>query len=187
MQNQKVSDFGYKPVQGIVVPTILFSMFILTGCESLSTSTTPTHTSSSTLPESITAESDNVEEYYSPTPTSTLPIISNTIPEKILNLAIEDLSLRLGILDEQILMLSADEIQWNDSALGCPMPGIVYAQVISPGYLLVLEALGEKYEYHTDTDVRLVLCSQDGFPNWPPIPIDPDEIQDGIPWMPVDP
>ena len=49
-----------------------------------------------------------------------------------------------------------------------------------------LEADGEVYTYHTDNGQTLVLC-QDGLPELPLIPMDPDEIQDGIPWMPVDP
>jgi hypothetical protein len=51
-----------------------------------------------------------------------------------------------------------EEQQWSDTSLGCPQEGFMYAQVITPGYLIVLEAQGQTYEYHTDTQANVVLC-----------------------------
>ena len=42
-------------------------------------------------------------------------------------------------------------MEWSDASLGRPQPGMMYAQVITPGYLVVLEADGQQYTYHTDT------------------------------------
>jgi hypothetical protein len=36
----------------------------------------------------------------------------------------------------------------------------MYAQVITPGYRVVLEAGGQRYEYHTDTGRFVVLCEK---------------------------
>jgi hypothetical protein len=57
---------------------------------------------------------------------------------------------------------------------------------MTPGYLVLLEADGQRYEYHTDTRGSVVLCTDEGLPSLPDLPVDPTKIKDGIPWMPVD-
>jgi hypothetical protein len=69
----------------------------------------------------------------------------------------EDLDARLGIAPGEIRLLSIEAVQWRDSSLGCPQPGMEYLQVITPGYRIELEAGGQVYEYHT-SDERVVLC-----------------------------
>ena len=62
--------------------------------------------------------------------------------------AVEDLSARLGIEPDQITVISAEERQWPNPALGLEEPGMMYAQVITPGYFIVLQAAGHQYAYH---------------------------------------
>ncbi len=62
--------------------------------------------------------------------------------------------------DVQVLQATAQ--QWRDASLGCPRPGMMYAQVITPGYLIEVKAGGKVYEYHTDTGQSVVLCAVDG-------------------------
>lgn len=71
---------------------------------------------------------------------------------------VDDLASTLGITGDEIEVVSVEPMQWRDSSLGCPKPGQMYLQVITPGYKIVLEAGGETYEYHTDTRGRFVLC-----------------------------
>jgi hypothetical protein len=49
-------------------------------------------------------------------------------------------------------------VDWSDTSLGCPEPGMMYAQVITPGFLVMIEAEGQQYEYHTDESRFVVLC-----------------------------
>ena len=49
-------------------------------------------------------------------------------------------------------VLSFDPVEWGDASLGCPMPGLAYAQVITPGFRLVFDYQGQQNEYHTDQD-----------------------------------
>ena len=59
-------------------------------------------------------------------------------------------------------MLAFDPVEWGDTSLGCPMPGMVYAQVITPGFRLVFDYQGQKNEYHTDQDgSSVVACDTD--------------------------
>ncbi len=56
-----------------------------------------------------------------------------------------------------------EAVDWSDASLGCPEPGQVYAQVITPGYRVLLEAAGKEYEVHTDQIGRsAVICGPGG-------------------------
>jgi hypothetical protein len=65
------------------------------------------------------------------------------------NAAIEDLSKRTGIPKSNIKVVSVEAVQWPDTSVGCPQPDKMYAQVVTPGYLIILEAGGQTYEYHS--------------------------------------
>ncbi|MDH7485450.1 MAG: hypothetical protein QHJ81_04145 [Anaerolineae bacterium] len=69
----------------------------------------------------------------------------------------QDLSRRLGIGIEEIEVQSVEAVEWPDTSLGCPQPGMMYAQVITPGYRILLRAGGQTYEYHSDRQ-RAILC-----------------------------
>lgn len=73
-------------------------------------------------------------------------------------LAIADLAQRLGLPESAITVRTVESVEWPDASLGCPRPGMMYAQVITPGYRIVLEAAGQTYEYHTSQS-HVVLCS----------------------------
>ena len=50
--------------------------------------------------------------------------------------------------------------EWPDSGLGCPQPGQLYLQMITPGWLIEVQGGGKIFEYHTDSDDRFVLCAE---------------------------
>jgi hypothetical protein len=72
-------------------------------------------------------------------------------------LARQDLAGRLDLAADQIQVLSVEAVEWPDTSLGCPQPGMMYAQVLTPGYRIGLQAGGQAYTYHTGGD-NLVLC-----------------------------
>ena len=65
------------------------------------------------------------------------------------NAAIDDLSKRTGIPKSDIKVVSVEAVQWPDTSLGCPQPDKMYAQVVVPGYRIILEAGGQTYDYHS--------------------------------------
>lgn len=69
-----------------------------------------------------------------------------------------DLSGRLGIDVSEVEWVSTEEVDWRDSSLGCPEPGVGYLTVMTPGYQITLQAQGQLYDYHTDLKERFVLC-----------------------------
>jgi len=81
--------------------------------------------------------------------------------EKALAAAVAALSEQTGVLPDKISLVSMEAVEWSDSSLGCPQEGFMYAQVITPGYLIVLEADGKQFEYHTDQQGNsAVLCEE---------------------------
>ncbi len=79
-------------------------------------------------------------------------------------LVIADLAQRLALETSAIEIVSQEEVDWSDSALGCPAPDMNYLQVITPGFKIVLQANGSTYDYHTDTRGFFVLCGPKGQP-----------------------
>ncbi len=76
--------------------------------------------------------------------------------------AIDDLAGRLGAAPESIAVVEINEVDWPDASLGCPAPGMGYAQVITPGVQVILESGGQTYEYHGKSLDDLFLCGVDG-------------------------
>jgi len=77
---------------------------------------------------------------------------------RALELAKAALARELGIQPSEVSFVQGGPTEWNDSSLGCPKPDQAYLQVITPGYLLTLQANGQAYEYHTDMGNRAVRC-----------------------------
>lgn len=56
--------------------------------------------------------------------------------------------------------VSLEAVEWPDASLGCPQPDMMYAQVITPGYLLLFDAGEQRVEVHTDMSQppQIVIC-----------------------------
>jgi len=64
----------------------------------------------------------------------------------------------LEVLVDAVQVLTVEPRVWPDSSLGCPQPDMLYAQVMTPGYLVLVEVTGEEIEYHTDERGSVVRC-----------------------------
>jgi hypothetical protein len=104
-------------------------------------------------------------------PTPTIPLLSQTqgdnsqmtpispgLPD-LLEKAKEDLAEKLSIPVAEISILKATGVIWPDSSLGCPLKGMFYTQVLTPGYLILLEFADKKYEYHADKGTNVIYCT----------------------------
>jgi hypothetical protein len=101
----------------------------------------------------------------SPVPTPTAPSSGRGVApaeasQALLEQALADLADRTGLAATAIRVVSVEEVEWSDTSLGCPEEGMMYAQVITPGYLIILEAEGQQYEYHADDEVTVTLCEK---------------------------
>lgn len=101
-------------------------------------------------------------------PKTSVPPTSPTIPSKgegavstdILTIIKADLAKRTGTTVDAMRVLLGEAVEWNDSSLGCPRPGLAYMQVITSGYRVLLQVANQTYEYHTDTRGHFVLCEK---------------------------
>jgi hypothetical protein len=66
---------------------------------------------------------------------------------------------QLGISVDEVTIAQIEETEWNNSSLGCPDKDVAYLEVITPGYIITLEAQGQQYRYHTDTGRHFVQCN----------------------------
>ncbi len=76
-----------------------------------------------------------------------IPPLSEDI-DSLVMLAKFDLALKTGADIEKMDTESVKEFNFADASLGVSEPGVEYAQVITPGYIIILYAEGETYEYH---------------------------------------
>ena len=96
-----------------------------------------------------------------------LPTPADVGLQSLIEKAKIDLAQRLSISVAQINLVEATEVEWSDSSLGCPQPGFDYLQVITPGYLILLEVNAQTYEYHSNRDAYFVYCENSSPPSLP--------------------
>ena len=95
-----------------------------------------------------------------------LPTPATSGLQTLIEKAKSDLAQRLSVATDQINLIEATAVVWPDSSLGCPQEGMVYAQVLTPGFLILLEHAGNISEYHTSSGTEIVTCENPS----PPVP-----------------
>ncbi|MCE9645599.1 MAG: hypothetical protein K8S20_06330 [Chloroflexi bacterium] len=129
----------------LVLPCLLF----ITGCQpDAFAGASPTFPISTSLP----AENNEGDEMYDPV------INPDLQAQKMIQLAKLSLAGKLKISENKIHLAEMVAMAWPDTSLGCPQEGIVYAQVVTPGFQILLETMGQTFSYHTDDSERVVLC-----------------------------
>jgi hypothetical protein len=88
-------------------------------------------------------------------PQATIP--RDNIPAPVQR-AIETAAADAGVSASEVGLISFEEVEWNDTGLGCPELGGMYAQVITPGFDVRLLIDGDEREYHTDMTTAVVRC-----------------------------
>lgn len=134
---------------------MLLGMFLLMACSQIIPP----------LPQSEGTPSPVEESTAQMTPT--LPVPEDAKLQNLIAKMEEDLANRLAISTDEISLVEMIEVEWSDSGLDCPQPGMDYLQVITPGYRIVLEAGGQSYEYHTNRDTYFVFCENTVPPEMP--------------------
>lgn len=144
----------------------------LAGC---GTETSPQSGSGPTGGDTTVSPSEPVDGASTPSGTASGPATSGpTGPPgaggltsaDILRLALEDLAATTGIGVDEITVTTNEAVTWPDSSLGCPQKGSMYLTVLTPGHLIVLEAGGTAYEYHSGQGTAPALCKEPQ----PPLP-----------------
>jgi hypothetical protein len=90
------------------------------------------------------------------TTTTTVPAVTSTTGggaidpglNAVIPIAVTDLAERLGLPESEIEVTAAYLVSWPDASLGCPEPGMQYAQVVTDGAVIELTADATTYSYH---------------------------------------
>ena len=98
------------------------------------------------------SEVDSPERTVVPPAAATPEISGETAP------LIAAIAADLGVPPETVQVVTMEPRDWPDSSLGCPQPDMLYAQVVTPGYLVLVEVSGERIEYHTDDRGTVIRC-----------------------------
>ena len=153
---------------GVAIVVLMLASALLMGCAPKgAVDVTPTEESHPTAtPETPSPTPERAPtDTPKPSPTSPPPAAPR-VPEdaaRAVAWARRDLASRLKVAEDAIGLASIEAVDWRDSSLGCPQPGHVYLQVITPGYRFVLRADGATYEYHSARGAdQAILCEDVG-------------------------
>jgi hypothetical protein len=81
---------------------------------------------------------------------SDLVVTTDDIALQAIDAAVNQLSQSAGANVEDIRVLSAERVEWGNACLDLAAAGETCAQVVTPGFRVLLEANGQQYEFHTD-------------------------------------
>ncbi|MEJ2266405.1 MAG: hypothetical protein P8X95_23410 [Anaerolineales bacterium] len=92
-------------------------------------------------------------------PAQALPANPTLSPSELspaVQAAIKQLSSATGVNVQDIQIISTEQVDWPDACLGLPNTGETCAQVVTPGFQVVLQVNGQKYEFRTDKQGNIV-------------------------------
>lgn len=136
---------------------VLLLLLLVTACGQEEEATTAAPTTPPPQPTQTAVPSPEP----TPLPTPALPPLSPAETPAVEE-AIAYLAAELGIAPEQIQLVSIEEVVWPDSSLGCPQPGMAYAQVLIPGFRVRLASGGREYDLHMgQRGGQIVRCEQE--------------------------
>jgi hypothetical protein len=177
MRNERA--IACRPVVGVVAATVALALVGCSSDESTEpvptpadtppadpTTTDPTTTDASTVP--VTAERTDPPDATpvssaEPTPADGSLYPPGQVDEGLrpwIEDATADLADRTGVQPDAIDVVSAVLVTWPDAALGCPEPGMQYAQVLTDGAVIELAVDDAIYRYHAGGDQGPFLCAR---------------------------
>ena len=66
----------------------------------------------------------------------------------------------LGVAQTAVHVDQVEAREWGDTSLGCPRPGMMYAQVVTSGFVVIVSANNKVLEYHVSARGEKVLCQE---------------------------
>lgn len=94
-----------------------------------------------------------------PTFAPTSAPVTGEVPAAVMTAVLADLSTKTGKDASTATVVTAEAVTWPDGSLGCPQPGVMYTQMVQPGYQVVLELDGTTYDYRVAGEGTVIrLC-----------------------------
>jgi hypothetical protein len=97
-----------------------------------------------------------------PAPTSTpqMSRVESQVPEAILGPILNEAAKLANVPPQQLVIVRAEAVVWNDGSLGCPEPGMEYAQALINGYWVLIKAAGQTFDFRVGGGGSFHLCPQ---------------------------
>lgn len=137
-----------------IVLIVAVALLALAGCQSLP----PLGPAAGQPAASPTAAAPSEAPTEATAPAEAAPIGQEETVQRPEQFAAQDLAQRLAVPVEDVTVVEVAEVEWPDASVGCPQPGMMYAQVITPGQLITLQAGGQTYSYHSGRGGQPFLC-----------------------------
>ncbi|MEP6637804.1 MAG: hypothetical protein ABJC39_00515 [Chloroflexota bacterium] len=72
---------------------------------------------------------------------------SSGLPASVTDPVVAEIARLANVASDQVTVVSAEEVTFPDGSLGCPMPGVMYTQVMTDGFKIIAEAGGTTYDF----------------------------------------
>ena len=89
---------------------------------------------------------------------ATAPAVPDDGEEQAVNVVLADAEDRFGVDESEIVVESAAFQVWSSTCLGAASEGEACGDAITPGFVIIIEVEGTRYEYHTDDNGGLRLA-----------------------------
>ena len=80
------------------------------------------------------------------------------VPQAILEPILKEATALAKVGRDQLVVVRAESVVWNDGSLGCPEPGMMYTQALVNGYWILIEAAGRTYDFRVGSGGSFRLC-----------------------------
>ena len=80
------------------------------------------------------------------------------VPQAILEPILKEATALAKVGRDQLVLVRAESVVWNDGSLGCPEPGMMYTQALVNGYWILIEAAGRTYDFRVGSGGSFRLC-----------------------------
>ena len=106
--------------------------------------------------ESMTTPSET------PVPTSTpqMSRVESQMPEAILGPILDEAAKLANVPRQQLVIVRAEAVVWNDGSLGCPEPGMEYTQALVNGYWVLIKAAEQTYDFRVGGGGSFRFCPE---------------------------
>jgi len=84
--------------------------------------------------------------------------VKGQVPQTILESILQEAAALAKVARDQLVIVRAESVVWNDGSLGCPEPGMMYTQALVNGYWVMIEAAGQKYDFRVGSGGSFRLC-----------------------------
>lgn len=132
------------------LPALVAAVAVLAGCAASSGSPDASDPGSPRPLPSVSAPESVASDEGEP--------VTGEVPPDVLDAIVADAARQTGIGEDEIEVLRAESITWNDGSLGCPEPGMMYTQALVDGYRVVVDADGRELDYRVDSSGGFRIC-----------------------------